>query len=477
MFQSALLSTALMFYWPLQDHISPIVVDASGQGRHGVNGNCPVQKPVAVKFRPSNTGLQLLPLRSLSCNVDAKVDGAWTLQWLVRWLAVSNGSPLPSTPFLTLRSSTGHMHHLSFTSHLCLEWTRHGNAVVTSRDSLAIDTTYHVALVAPASGPVTCFVNGQEIFQSPSGVSDIVGVEFALTSPAMPHQVPLLSHVALIARDLTAEELQPLVRAAVPSPQLVAHGADPVDPSVICRESEALEDSGYRVSAIHLWSGDYFDGVQLTYQTKHAQTTPGRAWTTGGAATATMQTLQLLEGEFISEVRGRRGAWMDQLSVTTNFGRSLTAGGNGGGPFVVPIPPGHMARAFSFELGDHINQPVVFSCPAPRGPVYVALKAAIASAGKDATKLAAQGVARYLTNLADKPHNVAFHKIKASNAFFVKNVAPLGVQLDAVFDACGFDRIQGDGGDVFFVYRKDTAPAHAVRRALHDIATFLALTK
>ncbi|RHY90457.1 hypothetical protein DYB35_006178 [Aphanomyces astaci] len=390
-FQSSLLALPLALYWPLQDHVSALVVDASGRGRHGINVNCPVQKPVAVKFSRFNTGLQLVPLsppRSLSSGVSTSTS--WTLQWLLRWHdqaveALGPPNVALSTPFLHLSPSPDQplLFHVAYTDALTLEWLGPPDTTAagsTASDSLAVDTTYHMALVS-ASGVVTCFVNGVAVFETRPLTSNPIlldSFEFAVAPSPRSSVLPLLSHVALVTRALSAEELHALARAAVPSPRLVAGGADDfVDLSVTCLES---------------------------------------------------------------------------MSVTTNFGRSLTAGGTGGGPFDVFIPAGYMARAFSFDIGDHVNQPVVFSL------TWVV-------------------VVRYLTNLADKPDNETFHKIKATNSYFQKNVAPLGGHLDAVFDACGFDRVEEDGGDVFFVYRKHAAPPHAVRRALYDIATFLAVEK
>ncbi|RLO06431.1 hypothetical protein DYB28_006379 [Aphanomyces astaci] len=378
-FQSSLLALPLALYWPLQDHVSALVVDASGRGRHGMNVNCPVQKPFAVKFSRFNTGLQLVPLtppRSLSSGVSTSTS--WTLQWLLRWHdqaveALGPPNAALSTPFLHLSLTPDQplLFHLAYTDALTLEWLGPPDTTVvaagsSASDSLAVDTTYHMALVS-ASGVVTCFVNGVAVFETRPLTSNPIlldSFEFAVAPSPRSSVLPLLSHVALVTRALSAEELHALARAAVPSPRLVAGGADDfVDPSVTCLESVASEDSG------HLWSGDFFDGVQLTYaNTSTGVVTPGRAWATATAAGAAKQTLQLLEDEFIVQVRGRRGAWMDQMSVTTNFGRSLTAGGTGGGPFDVFIPAGYMARAFSFDIGDHVNQPVVFSGAIPDKP-------------------------------------------------------------------------------------------------------------
>ncbi|RHY43061.1 hypothetical protein DYB38_012404, partial [Aphanomyces astaci] len=252
-FQSSLLALPLALYWPLQDHVSALVVDASGRGRHGINVKCPVQKPFAVKFSRFNTGLQLVPLtppRSLSSGVSTSTS--WTLQWLLRWHdqaveALGPPNAAPSTPFLHLSPSPDQplLFHLAYTDALTLEWLGPPDTTVvaagsSASDSLAVDTTYHMALVS-ASGVVTCFVNGVAVFETrPLTTNPILldSFEFAVAPSPRSSILPLLSHVALVTRALSAEELHALARAAVPSPRLVAGGADDfVDLSVTCLES------------------------------------------------------------------------------------------------------------------------------------------------------------------------------------------------------------------------------------------------
>jgi len=43
-------------------------------------------------------------------------------------------------------------------------------------------------------------------------------------------------------------------------------------------------------------------------------------------------TLELSPGEYVDEVSGRKGSWLDQLKIRTNLGRKIQCGGNGGYP-------------------------------------------------------------------------------------------------------------------------------------------------
>ena len=66
--------------------------------------------------------------------------------------------------------------------------------------------------------------------------------------------------------------------------------------------------------------------------------------------------LDLASGEYISEVSGRSGAWMDNLTIRTSKGRSLVAGGSGGGPFhVLKKEEGKRLVALKGGVGGHLH--------------------------------------------------------------------------------------------------------------------------
>ncbi|KAF0686418.1 Aste57867_21789 [Aphanomyces stellatus] len=472
-FRALVLALPLVFYWPLQDHDASAVVDASGHGHHGTATQCALRKPLLVKDDAQATGA-LLSTMAASLRTTVQVTSeSWTLLFLVRWVGTSASTASSSTaPIAFLRLATSDASWtLSYSpSTLQFHWGDHATSLTT----LALHSTYLVAVVSTSVG-VVGFVNGQESFRAatPIPAASSLDIAFQVDAPDSRHgPVPIVSHVAWVIQPLSAPLLQALVRASIPPPKLSKSGPDgTVDPSLECLETEAVEDSGCRLSSVHLWAGDFFDGLQCEYTTTQeagptARVVPGRAWT---VANSTKHSLTLMDGEFITHVRGRRGAWMDQLSLTTNFGRTVAGGGNGGGQFDIALPVGHMVRAFHFDLGDHVTSPVVFTCPAPRGLVFAALEKATCE--KAVAVQAAQAVTRYLTNLANDPANPKFHKIKCTNAFFEKNVSPLGNAADDIFAACEFSRAV-EGSDVFFVFRAGAA-THAIHAALFDLAVFV----
>ncbi|GMF48038.1 unnamed protein product [Phytophthora fragariaefolia] len=71
-------------------------------------------------------------------------------------------------------------------------------------------------------------------------------------------------------------------------------------------------------------------------------------------------TLELLPDEIVTRVGGRKGAWTDSITLYTNFGRTMTCGGKGGGEFSVSTPASSEIRSISFKVGGHLTGICVF---------------------------------------------------------------------------------------------------------------------
>lgn len=107
----------------------------------------------------------------------------------------------------------------------------------------------------------------------------------------------------------------------------------------------------------------FFDGIQFIYEGPSGDTVPG--YLIGNARAK--QTVfspstiaMLFPDEYITHVRGRKGAWTDSLEIETNFGRVFSCGGSGGRPFEVKLPANVEVRSISFSLGDHLVNAVAF---------------------------------------------------------------------------------------------------------------------
>lgn len=112
-----------------------------------------------------------------------------------------------------------------------------------------------------------------------------------------------------------------------------------------------------------VWGQMFFDGIQFIYEGPSGETVPGSLI---GNARANQTVFSpstiamLFPDEYITHVRGRKGAWTDSLEIGTNFGRVFSCGGSGGGAFEVKLPSNVEVRSISFSLGDHLVNAVAF---------------------------------------------------------------------------------------------------------------------
>ncbi|KAF4701450.1 Peptide-N(4)-(N-acetyl-beta- glucosaminyl)asparagine amidase, partial [Perkinsus olseni] len=72
--------------------------------------------------------------------------------------------------------------------------------------------------------------------------------------------------------------------------------------------------------------------------------------------------LTIERGEYITEVTGRCGSWIDHLSIRTSNGREISAGGSGGAEFsVLKRDDGRRATGFRVGFGGHMHNIGVYT--------------------------------------------------------------------------------------------------------------------
>lgn len=100
-------------------------------------------------------------------------------------------------------------------------------------------------------------------------------------------------------------------------------------------ESTAIpSNSTRRVTSVVVRAGELVDSVTFKYSDMPSGVT------FGGNGGTEFPPFELEANEFILEVRGRRGAYLDQIQFVTNTGRtSQTYGGAGGQPFSLSLGP------------------------------------------------------------------------------------------------------------------------------------------
>ena len=112
---------------------------------------------------------------------------------------------------------------------------------------------------------------------------------------------------------------------------------------------------GVQIARVRVFSGAYIDSIQVTYAPSAGITgQPGKHGGGGGAR----KDLLLQPGEYITEVSGRSGDYVDSLTIRTGGSRSqtMTWGGSGGSrSFDYKAPPGTQIVGFWGRSGQYLD--------------------------------------------------------------------------------------------------------------------------
>ncbi|KAG7399633.1 hypothetical protein PHYBOEH_008276 [Phytophthora boehmeriae] len=326
---------------------------------------------------------------------------------------------------------------------------------------LAFGLYAHVAIMQTTS-EVAAYINGTRMGQSVLKTGEVNVLEgeqvIVLEGPTgdTASTSAVISHVAVVPTQSSkeVEELCAVMKEIfVAAPPLKAFGPSGECTGEKCLEKAAEAQSGYRVSRVLLWGGEFFDGLQFVYD-KSSATDGASADTVYGAlvgnanakrqASSPSATLELLPDEVITRVSGRKGAWTDCICLVTNFGRSVTCGGKGGGDFSVPTPVDSEIRFITCKAGDHLTDIRAFvletsSAKAVADNVVSTLKEILSSSESAIRQNAISAALRYLGNIALQPKEPKFQRIRASNKFFASNVGALGADGAKAFMSCEMD--------------------------------------
>lgn len=83
-----------------------------------------------------------------------------------------------------------------------------------------------------------------------------------------------------------------------------------------------------RVKEVRVWSGAYIDAIEVIYHLEdEGFDLPGKR--VGGYG-GRLQVFKLATDEYITQIIGHRGVYVDSLAIVTNKGRSMQWGGDGG---------------------------------------------------------------------------------------------------------------------------------------------------
>ena len=106
---------------------------------------------------------------------------------------------------------------------------------------------------------------------------------------------------------------------------------------------------GREVAEVRISSGVFIDAIQIIYVDQTGQTiTKPRHGGSGGS----LSVFKLAPGEYITEVGGKHGWYIDSLWIKTNQGKTKKWGGGGGSVnFTYHAPPGTRIFGFSGRSG------------------------------------------------------------------------------------------------------------------------------
>jgi hypothetical protein len=106
------------------------------------------------------------------------------------------------------------------------------------------------------------------------------------------------------------------------------------------------------IKTVQLRSGTRIDRLLTTYQNS-----TGKTWTSehGGTGGTLSAKLNLLSGEFVTNVAGRSGARVDHLIITSGT-EKIEGGGGGGSPFNWPVPNNTFMLGFAGRSGKELDQ-------------------------------------------------------------------------------------------------------------------------
>lgn len=130
-----------------------------------------------------------------------------------------------------------------------------------------------------------------------------------------------------------------------------------------------LNGSTMRIAGLIIRSGKFIDGITPVYLDGNGQLALPKHGGDGGLETR----IGLRPGEFITEISGKSGEFLDSLTVETNLGARLGFGGPGGGPVEgYEFPPEtdglQEVVAFFGASGQFIDRLAIHTRPHSGGP-------------------------------------------------------------------------------------------------------------
>ncbi len=117
--------------------------------------------------------------------------------------------------------------------------------------------------------------------------------------------------------------------------------------------TDGAPPDGARVVGVKIRHGRWIDGIELLYKTADGKE-EGLGWHGGDGGEE--ETFRLEEGEYITGITGKAGAYIDSLTIVTNKRRSKTYGGDGGDSAFDLRSPCGMVAGFYGRSGPFLDR-------------------------------------------------------------------------------------------------------------------------
>jgi hypothetical protein len=119
---------------------------------------------------------------------------------------------------------------------------------------------------------------------------------------------------------------------------------------------------GARVIGVKIRHGLYVDGIELLYKTVDGKK-EGLGWHGGDGGEE--ETFLLEDGEYITEITGKSGEFVESLSIITNKRKSKKYGGDGGDKTFELQKSGQEVTGFCGRSGAYLDQIGIFVHKSP----------------------------------------------------------------------------------------------------------------
>lgn len=409
--RSVILRHSPSLYLPMQDELVPpkcMLVDISGKENHVENiDRCPMRKPFRLysladsdSDSERNCSLAMVPRKKLQIALSGtQIESSQSigLSFLLRFEQLLLGDTENASVF-TISFQQGE-NVIALADFVIVKSSERAVAVnmrmksewCSAKQVLHFHEAIAVGLSFSKNGMILC-QNGESVATIPAFPQCFSVLSLTLCATGK-QTIILLTHLAIFTSPTFEEKLlslsAELYRRFIPWKSLKAISVNGAR-AKLCQDPIASVQSSCRIARVRcknpiffaqyplillrvVWGETFFNGIEFVYERDQTETSTDPAPIYGtffgnsiASALREIPTVEvtLMPFEFITEMSGHKGAWLDSITLRTNFKRTFMCGGSGGDFFKISSPSFmEEIRSIEFAVGDHLNDPIAFFGP------------------------------------------------------------------------------------------------------------------